>query len=59
MDKLELEDVLREEGRINKRVEDYLSSLHYINQGFNNILEYVSGLYFLLTYQHVIKIFVS
>ena len=54
MDKLELEDVLREEGRINKRVEDYLSSLHYINQGFNNILEYVSGLYFLLTYQHVI-----
>ena len=59
MDKLELEDVLREEGRINKRVEDYLSSLHYINQGFNNILEYVSGLYFLLTYQHVIKIFVN
>ena len=41
MDKLELEDVLREEGRIDKRVEDYLSSLHYINQGFNTILEYV------------------
>ncbi|XP_023340269.1 elongation of very long chain fatty acids protein AAEL008004 isoform X2 [Eurytemora carolleeae] len=32
MDKLELEDVLREEGRIDKRVEDYLSSLHLINQ---------------------------
>ena len=46
MDKLELEDVLREEGRIDKRVEDYLSSLHLINQEFNNILEYVRGIYF-------------